>query len=115
MNPHGLSKPRHATTTQPPRGNLGQALSLLIKKGIFFFCYPLGVEHGDKRWEETDHKHSSISKPLPQKQPVVGLRVCVCFTIGLRCSVHPAVEEAAVTVLCPAVKPQQSKKRKNHE
>lgn len=32
-------------TMQPSQGNLGQALSLLIKKGIFF-CHPLGEEHG---------------------------------------------------------------------
>lgn len=63
---------------QLSQGNLGQALSLLIKKGIF--CHPLGVEHGDKRWEETDHKHSNISDPSPQKRLFLS-------TIGLRCSV----------------------------
>lgn len=30
----------------------------------------------DKRWE--DHNHSSISKPLPQKRPVVRLLFCCC-------------------------------------
>ena len=41
MFPCGLSKP-HQATMLPSQGNLGQALSLLIKKGIFFFCHPLG-------------------------------------------------------------------------
>ncbi len=91
---------------QPSRGNLGQALSLLIKKGIFFFCHPLGEERGDKRREETDHKHSSISKPLPQKRLVVRLLLLLFFvTIGLRCSVLPLVLLWRMQLsLCPVFK-----------
>lgn len=42
-----------------------------LKRG--FFCHPLREEHWDKRWDETDHKHSSINRLLPQKRPVVRL------------------------------------------
>lgn len=41
MFPCGLSKP-HQATMLPSQGNLGQALSLLIKKGIFFFVIHWG-------------------------------------------------------------------------
>lgn len=78
------------------QGNLGQALSPLIKKGIF--CHPLGVEHGDKRWEETDHKHSSISRPLPRKGPGC-LAVFYYWIEMLSPSFTPAAERAAVSLL----------------
>lgn len=53
-----------------------------LKKGFFFVCWsPVGEEHGDKRWEETDNKHSSSSQPLPQKC----LLVSFCFFLLLDC------------------------------
>lgn len=85
MNAFGLSKP-HRTALHLSCGNLGQALSLMIKKGIF--GHLLWEERGDKRWEETHHKQSSISKPLPQKRSVVGL---LCAAIGVRCSNLPVL------------------------
>lgn len=97
---------------QPSCDNLGQSLSLLIKKGIF--GHPLWEEHGDKKWEETNHKHSSISMPLPQKRSVVSpflldwdAQAFLCSCCG-RCScyclIYTWMETQAVFKLPPWIR-----------
>lgn len=87
--PCGLSKPHH-TTTQPPPGNLGQALSLLIKKGIFLSSTggrSMGIRGGRRQIINT----AASASRCQRNGRVIGLLFCfVLFvSIALRCFILP--------------------------
>lgn len=75
-NPHGHTK---AATMRPSRGNLGQALTPLIKRGIFF-----SVWRGLERGEETDSNNTTTTS-ASRCHGNAGLSWLVS-TIGFRCS-----------------------------
>lgn len=78
--------------TQPSRGNLGQALSLLIKKGIFFVIHwgrSMGIRGGRRRIINTAASASRCHRNGQLFGCVCFVFVCFFFTIGLRCSVLP--------------------------